>query len=219
MRSGSPAGRRPATRAPGGRPREGRAADRDDLAGLLGQRHEVGRRGRRPRAGCSQRTRASAAATRPVSSATIGWYSTMNCSRSTALQSSSLRPWRRTAASPSPARRPRSGLALGLRLVHRDVGVADQLVAVAGDLEAGGDADAEVHREQLSGGVDRQLERLEDAVETMRGRLVGSSTSAASPRTRRRRGARRDPAAARSRAAGRRSPPAARRRRRGRASR
>ena len=57
---------------------------------------------RRPRPGWFQRTSASAALTSPVSSATIGWYSTISCPRSTARWSSSLRPWRFSTASRMP---------------------------------------------------------------------------------------------------------------------
>ena len=54
---------------------------------------------RRPRPGWFQRTSASAALTSPVSSETIGWYSTISWPRSTALWSSSFRPWRFSTAS------------------------------------------------------------------------------------------------------------------------
>ncbi len=54
---------------------------------------------RRPRPGWFQRTSASAALTSPDSSDTIGWYSTISCPRSTALCSSSFRPWRFSTAS------------------------------------------------------------------------------------------------------------------------
>ena len=54
-------------------------------------------------------------------------------------------------------------LALGLRLVHGDVGVADQLVAVAAALLRAGEADGEMDADELRAGLDGQLEGLQDA--------------------------------------------------------
>ena len=124
-------------RAPGGRPRAGRSgrAARSGRSPRPAARTRAG--GTRPRTGCSQRTSASAATIRPVSSATIGWYWTTICSRSIAFAELLLEV---VAAQDRGGHRRleelEARLALGLRLVHGDVGVADQLVAVAADLVA-----------------------------------------------------------------------------------
>ena len=105
---------------------------RDDQAGLLGERHELARAAAgRGRGGSSARA-PRRPTTSPVARSAIGWYSTSSSPRSTArcelfLQAVALQHGvaHREIEDLEPA------LARLLRLVHREVGVADQLVRVA----------------------------------------------------------------------------------------
>ena len=206
MRSGSPSalGVLPA-RAPGGRPRAartgraGRSARSPRPAGRT-PTAAPGRARDAPSARAPRRRRS-----RPVSSATIGWYSTiislaLDRLRELLLEAVAAQRSRRAICGSKSSKR-----ALALRLAWYIATSALRISSSASRaaLAAVGDADAEVHGDQLVAGLDRQLERLAgSASRDARGRRsAGPRRPGSSRRTRRRRGGRRCPRAARSAAA------------------
>jgi hypothetical protein len=78
-------------------------------------------------------------------------------------------------------------LALVLGEVHRDVGVAQQLLAGGGPRQAHRDADARRDRDVLAAQVERHLERLDEARGDLRRPLDARAVPRAARRTRRRR--------------------------------
>ena len=141
-------GRAPAMHAPCGRTPRARAgrAPRSGRSPRPAARTRPG--SRRPRRDGSSAPAPRPPPRRPLASATIGWYSTTTSPRSIAAWSSSFRPCRfRHGVAHLEVEDLVAALAGLLGLVHREVGVADQLVGAAA-VRGGGDADAEVDGDQ-----------------------------------------------------------------------
>ena len=145
-------------------------AEREDQPGLLGERHEL-RGSDQAAAGCSQRTSASAATKPPVSSDTIGWkykreLVALDRQAQLLLEAVALEH----LGAHADVEDLEGPLARGLGLVHRDVGVADQVLGRDRALMVGGDADARVDRNAVGPHHHRGRERVHDPARHARGR-------------------------------------------------